>query len=137
MILEQISGWCAGRYRGGDTLFLQLFLNTGKKGILFKARKRIQFLGHMSVFFLDCTKSVEVRIIKINLLILWSYFLNIRPKFSQKGQKHRPNTVNYFQDYRRKGYSKIKRFAFCLIIGSYLKFLSSKIIYTSLMPVIS
>ena len=41
-----------------------------------------------------------------------------------------PNTVQYFQDHRRKGYSKPKlRDLFCLIIGSYMKFLSSKIVY--------
>ena len=83
-----------------------------------------------SVFFLDCTKSAQVRIIKINFLcLLSSYFLNIQPKFSQKGKSIAPNTVKYFQEHRRKGYSKIKRFAFRFKISSYLKFLSSKIIY--------
>ena len=83
MILEQILEWCAGRYRGGGTLFLQLFLNTRKKGILFKARKRIQVLGQMSVFFLDCTKFVEVRIVKINLLSIIVIFF----KYSHKKGK--------------------------------------------------
>ena len=90
MILEQISGWCAGRYRGGDTLFLQLFLNTGKKGILFKARKRIQFLGHMSVFFLDCTKSVEVRIIKINFIDIMVIFFEYSTQILTKRAKASP-----------------------------------------------
>ena len=48
---------------------------------------------------------------------------------SEKGKSIAPNTVKYFQEHRRKGYSKIKRFAFCLIIGSCLKFLISEIIY--------
>ena len=61
--------------------------------------------------------------------LLLSYFWNNQPKFSQKGKSIAPNTIKYFQEHRRKGYCKIKRFAFCLINGSYLKFLGSKIIY--------
>ena len=49
----------------------------------------------MSVLFLDCTKSAQVRIIKIKLL---SYFWNIHPKFSQKGKGIASKTVKYFQD---------------------------------------
>ena len=63
------------------------------------------------------------------------YFWNIHPKFSQNGERITPNTVKCFQEHQGKEYFKIKRFAFCLIIVSYLKFLSSKIVfYVSLMP---
>ena len=59
--------------------------------------------------------------------LLLSYFSNIQLKFSQKGKSIAPNTVKYFQEHRRKGYFKIKTFAFCLRIGSCLKFLSSNL----------
>ena len=87
----------------------------------------------MLVFFLDSTKSAQVRIIKIKFSCLsLSYFRNIQPKFSQKGKSIAPDTEKYFQEHRRKEYSKIKRFALYLITGSYLNFLSRKIVY---MPV--
>ena len=80
--------------------------------------------------FLDCTRSAQVRIIKIKFLyLLLSIFWNIQPTFSQKGKSIAPNTSKYLQEHRRNRYSKTKRFAFRLIIGSNLKFKSSKISY--------
>ena len=82
-----------------------------------------------SVFFfrLPNLHESESKIFFFRLLL--PYFWNIQSKFSNKGKSIAPNTVKYFQEYRWKGYSKIKRFAFCLIIGCYVKFLSPNIIY--------
>ena len=77
----------------------------------------------LSVIFLDCIESAQVRIIKIKYFcLLLSYFWNIKPKLWEKGKSVTPNTLKYFQQYRRKGCSKIKRSDFCFKIGSYLKF---------------
>ena len=85
---------------------------------------------YMSVFFLKGHQICPSQNHKNQFFcLLLSYFGNIQPKFSQKDKSIASNTVKYFQEHRRKEYSKIKRFVFCLIIGLYLKFLSSKIIY--------
>ena len=82
-----------------------------------------------SVFFLDYQICMNQNQKSFFFYLLLPYFWNIQSKFSNKGKSIAPNTVKYFQEYRWKGYSKIKRFAFCLIIGCYVKFLSPNIIY--------
>ena len=81
VILEQISGWCAGQYRGDGALFIKLFLNTRAKLILFKARKRIQVSGHMSVFFLlqqiCTTQNHKYQFFLSIFLIFLEYFSHI------------------------------------------------------------
>ena len=82
-----------------------------------------------SVFFLDYQICMNQNQKSFFFYLLLPYFWNIQSKFSNKGKSIAPNTVKYFQEYGWKGYSKIKRFAFCLIIGCYVKFLSPNIIY--------
>ena len=78
----------------------------------------------MSVFFYRlhqiCTSQNHKNQISFSVIVIFlEYLTHIRIP---------PNTAKYFQEHRKKGYSKINRFPFRLTIGSYLKFLSSKMI---------
>ena len=61
------------------------------------------------MIFSDCTKSAQVRIIKIKFLSIIVKVFQYSNRVVAKRQKRRPpNTVKYFQEHRRKGYSKTK-----------------------------
>ena len=77
----------------------------------------------MSVFFYRlyqiCTSQNHKNQISFSVVVIFlEYLTKIRISSNAK----------YFQEHGKKGYSKINRFPFRLTIGTYLKFLSSKII---------
>ena len=78
--------------------------------------------------YLDCTKSTQVRIINVSFLVYYCHIFGIFNPDSLKRANYRPQHRNISLRASEKGIFQTQRIAFRLIIGSCLKFLSSKII---------
>ena len=100
------------------------FCNVTESGWFWKHLARNKFPKNFflkSVFFklhqICTSQNHKNHFFSINVI-----FLGYSTQFSQKGKSIAPKTLNYFQEHRKKEYSKIKRFSFGLIIGSNLRF---------------